>query len=346
MSQLTKTTRPESDPVRRDLPPTGRPAALRRSRAMWCLALLVASGLLAGSPQAFARQGVSGGSGTGASSDRVDLNDGIPREVENVTVDQKLGESLPLDLELTNSSGNRVAVAEFFDGERPVIVTLNYSNCPMLCNVQLNALTESLQELDLQIGKDFQILTLSIDPHEPPERIAQTKRSYVERLENQTAAADGWAFCTATEPVIERFADAIGFRYTYDVPSGEYYHPAMLAFVSPEGVISRYSLEVNFPPDQVKMALVEAGEGKVGGPVDQFLLWCYTYDPDRNSYVPQAWKLMRLGGAVTIFGMLAFLLPYWVGRKRSAARERGNDGSAANGPTSEAAGRPFATGER
>lgn len=310
------------------------------------MALFVAC-VAAVSPQALARQGVSGAQGVSdASSDRVDLNDGVPREVENVTVEQNLGESLPMDLDLTDSDGNRVAVSDFFDGDRPVIVTLNYSNCPMLCNVQLNALTESLQELDLRIGDDFQILTLSIDPHEPPERIAQTKRSYVERLDSQPSAAEGWAFCTATEPVIAEFADAIGFRFTYDEASGEYYHPAMLAFVSPQGVISRYSLEVHFPPDQVKMALVEAGEGKVGGAVDQFLLWCYTYDPDRNSYVPQAWKLMRLGGAITIAGMLACLLPYWVGRKRSSSRRGGNSGSPDGGPPQGARARPAGSGGR
>lgn len=315
------------------------PVAVGRMAVTAAHFTLVVACVIAVSTQAVARQGVTGGA-----SDRVDLNDGVPREVENVTVDQRLGESLPMGLELTDSSGNRVVVSDFFDGDRPVIVTLNYSNCPMLCNVQLNALTESLQELDLQVGEDFQILTLSIDPHEPPERIAQTKRSYVERLDRQPTVGEGWAFCTATQPVIAEFADAIGFRYTYDEKSGEYYHPAMLAFVSPEGMISRYSLEVHFPPDQVKMALVEAGEGKVGGAVDQFLLWCYTYDPDRNSYVPQAWKLMRLGGAVTIAGMLACLLPYWVGRKRAFSRSGGNSGDSESTPSQGSQSRPGGSG--
>ncbi len=267
----------------------------------------------------------------------VDLNDGIPREVEGVTVEQRLGDEIPPELALTDSQGQRLRTGDWFDGELPTIVTLNYSSCPMLCNVQLTALTESLAELDLRLGEDFRVLTVSIDPHEPTARIAETKRSYVGQLENHPQADQGWVFCTATQPVIERLTDALGFRYNYDQQTGEYYHPAMLAFVSPEGIITRYSLKVNFPPDQVKLALVEAGEGNVGGAVQQFLLWCYTYDPDRNSYVPQAWKLMRLGGAMTIVAMLVFLLPYWVGRKRTGAQkgERGSSGDprlTGNGP--------------
>lgn len=249
----------------------------------------------------------------------VDLNDGVPREVRDVTVDQRLGEQIPLDLTLVDSSGESLPIRKLFDGKRPTIVTLNYSNCPMLCNVQLNALTESLANLDLQLGVDFRVLTVSIDPHETSGRIRETKRGYVDRLERQPNAEQGWVFCTASQAAIDRLADALGFRYTYDRKSGEYFHPAMLAFVSPEGVITRYSLEVYFPPDQVKLALVEAGQGNVGGPVDQFLLWCYTYDPNKNSYVPEAWKLMRLGGAVTVIGMLACLAPYWVGRRRAGA---------------------------
>ena len=251
--------------------------------------------------------------------ERVDLNDGIPKEVEGVRVDQRLGERLPGDISLRDSTGEVFTTGSLFEHGRPLIVTLNYSDCPMLCNVQLTALTEALSGLQLQVGRDFDILTVSIDPNEPGERIAATKRSYLARLEGQRGAADGWRFCTAEESAIDRLTDALGFRYRYDVNSGEYYHPAMLAFVSPDGLISRYSLEVYFPPDQLKLALVEAGQGKVGKAVDQLLLWCYTYDPDRNSYVPHAWKLMRLGGALTIGLMFLALLPYWRGRRGSVS---------------------------
>jgi protein SCO1/2 len=245
------------------------------------------------------------------------LNNGVPREVENVTVEQKLGESIPLDLPLYDSMGRKVKTGYFIDGQKPTIITLNYSDCPMLCNVQLNQLTQSLEKMDLQIGEDFQILTVSIDPKESAETARKTKLKYIDQLsKSHPKADDGWEFCTAQQPIITKLADTLGFQYTFDPKSGEYYHPAMLAFVSPQGVITRYSLSVEFKPEDMKKALVEAGEGTVGTKVDQFILWCFSYDPSSNSYVPQAWKIMRLAGAGTVGLMLCCLAPYWIGRKR------------------------------
>jgi protein SCO1/2 len=246
------------------------------------------------------------------------LNDRVPRQVEDVTVEQKLGESIPLDILLTDSKGQPTKSGYFFDGKRPVLLTLNYSNCPVLCNVQLNALVDGLNKLSLRIGQDFQILTVSIDPKESTERINETKAKYIEILDQQPGALGGWHFCTARESSIKRLADAVGFRYTYDAKTGEYYHPAMLAFVSPDGVISRYSLDVTFPPDQTKLALIDASNGTIGTPVDQFIMWCFSYDPDRGSYVLAAWRLMRLGAATTVLMLLVTLVPYWIGKKRSA----------------------------
>jgi len=255
------------------------------------------------------------------------LNNGIPREVREVTIEQKLGGSIQLNLPMRDSRGERVESGYFIDGNKPTIITLNYSGCPMLCSVQLDQLTKSLGKLDLKIGRDFQILTVSIDPKEKPETAAKTKAKYIDMLRQTQLGADkGWAFCTADQSIITRLADNLGFRYTYDSKSGEYYHPAMLAFVSPTGVITRYSLTVDFPPDDMRKALVEAGEGSVGTPVDQVLLWCFSYDPDSNSYVPQAWRIMRLAGAGTVGLMIACLAPYWIGRKASPKlRNAGKD---------------------
>ncbi len=268
-----------------------------------------------GSQRAYAQADVRSGSD-------VVLNNGIPREVREVTIEQKLGGSIQLNLPMRDSRGERVESGYFIDGNKPTIITLNYSGCPMLCSVQLDQLTKSLGKLDLKIGRDFQILTVSIDPKEKPATAAKTKAKYIDMLRQTQPAADkGWAFCTADQSIITRLADNLGFRYTYDSKSGEYYHPAMLAFVSPTGVITRYSLTVDFPPDDMRKALVEAGEGSVGTPVDQVLLWCFSYDPDSNSYVPQAWRIMRLAGAGTVGLMIACLAPYWIGRKASPKRK-------------------------
>jgi len=252
------------------------------------------------------------------------LNDRVPKQVEDVTVEQKLGETIPLDVMLTDSLGRATRTGHYFDGTRPVLLTLNYSDCPVLCNVQLNALVETLNNLDLRLGRDFQILTVSIDPRESTERVRQTQQKFVEMLDQQPGAASAWHFCTARESSIKRLADAVGFRYTYDPQTREYYHPAMLAFLSPEGVITRYSLDVAFPPEQTKLALMDASNGTIGSPVDQFIMWCFSYDPDRGSYVLAAWRLMRLAAATTVAGLLVTLLPYWIGRKRSAALAAAN----------------------
>ncbi len=246
----------------------------------------------------------------------VELNNTIPFEQRGVTVQQKLGDKVPLNLPIKTSEGKAAKTGYFIDGQKPTILTLNYSNCPMLCNIQLNRLCQSLNKLDLQIGRDFNILTVSIDPTESTERIRETKQKYVDDLPNQPGAANGWAFCTAKQPIIKALADSVGFQYKYDRANQQYNHPAMLCYISPDGVISRYSLDISFPADQMKLALVDAGNGTVGNKVDQFILWCYSYDPDSNSYTPYAWRIMRLGGAMTIGVMLACLAPFWIGRKR------------------------------
>lgn len=240
--------------------------------------------------------------------------DDVPQQVDGVTVDQQLGAQLPLDLQVTDAAGEQRALKEFFDGKRPVIVTLNYSDCPVLCSVQLNALAKSVNETELSLGEDFQMLTVSIDPQESTERLRGTKELYVGLASEQPGAAEAWHFATADEQVIEGLTDALGFRYKYDAQTKQFNHPAMLAFLSPDGDISSYSLRMDFPPVDLKRSLVAAGNGEVGSPVDQFVIWCFSYDPERGRYVAEAWKLMRAGGLVTIGILAAFLVPYWLGR--------------------------------
>ncbi len=254
------------------------------------------------------------------SNDGVIRNDGVPRQLKDVTVEQKLGDKIPLTLPLTDSTGKRIKTGYLFDGTKPTIITLNYSSCPMLCSVQLNQMAQSLGELEQRVGDDFNILTVSIDPKETTATAAATKQKYLELLlRKQPGAEQGWTFCTASQPVITKLADVLGFRYTYDRASGEYYHPAMAAYVSPDGVITRYSLDVGFEPLDMKIALVEAGNGTVGTVVDQFILWCSNFDPDANSYVPQAWIIMKLAGASTVAIVLISLVPYWITRKGAPA---------------------------
>lgn len=244
------------------------------------------------------------------------LNDEVPKEVQGVGVDQNLGSNLPMEVAVVDSSGRQVRLGQLFQGERPVLVTLNYSDCPLLCSVQLNQLVQSLDQLELKIGEDFDLLTLSIDPNEPTQKISQTKDKYIALLPNQPGAAANWHFVTSDQNGIEKVTDALGFRYRYDELTKEYYHPAMLAFVSPGGVITRYSLDVAFPANQMNMAIIEASEGRVGSIVDQFLMLCFRYDAERNRYVASAWKIMRLGGMATVGFILVMVGPFWFGARR------------------------------
>ena len=267
-------------------------------------------------------------------SDVIDNND-VPLQVRGVTVDQNLGGQIPLNLPMRDADGRRVKTGYYFTGDRPVLVTLNYSSCPMLCSVQLNALTQSLRQLDLKIGKDFDILTLSIDPSETTATIAETKSNYVNQLTSaQPTADEGWHFCTADAPIIREMADRLGFRYRRDRRTGEYYHPAMVAFVSPDGVISRYSLEVAFPVNDLRKAIIEAGEGTVGTVVDQAILWCFQFDPEANRYTMVGRRVMYFGGIIFASGMLACLLPFWIGRRGQPLSDADFDARAADAQTS------------
>ena len=307
-NMLTKKTQPESRTGSPDI--VGVPIALTAVLAL--LMSVCASADVRANEQA-------------RSGSDVILNNNLPPEALGITVIQNLGDTIPKHLPLTDSSGRAIKTGYVFNGNLPTIVTLNYSNCPMLCSVQLNALTASLNQMDLKLGTDFQVLTVSIDPTETSRRAAETKANYLEALPNQAGADRGWTFATAKQPVITKLAETLGFKYRYDATIKQYNHPAMLAFVSPDGVITRYSLSIDFPPDQLKLALVEAGEGNVGSTVDQFILWCYSYDPDSNSYTPHAWKIMRLCGLGFIGLMFVTLVPYWAGRKGSPTPQSEDD---------------------
>ncbi|QDS90185.1 SCO family protein [Rosistilla ulvae] len=242
----------------------------------------------------------------------------LPASVQEVGVEQRLGETLPLNTVFFDERGQKVRLNQFFDGQRPVLVTLNYSDCPMLCSLQLNKLVTALDELDLEVGKDFQIVTISIDPKETPFKARETKSKYVNILPRE-GVADGWHFLTGKQDSITKVADAIGFRYKFIPETGQYSHAAMLAFCTPEGMISSYLLLIDYPADQVKLGLLAAGGGNIGSLVDNFVLYCSVYNPLEGSYTASAWKIMRLSAAATVLLLLIGLVPYWLGRRKTSA---------------------------
>ena len=242
------------------------------------------------------------------------INDGLPSEAQGVGIDQKLGAVISGDLAFRDEAGNKVYLGKYFDGRRPVLLSLNYSNCPMLCSVQLNQLVMGLEKIELSPGADFEVLSVSIDPKETPDKAADTKAKYLKTLRRE-GYDSAWHFLTGDTTAIKQLADEIGFRYRRDSKTGEYYHPAMLAYMSPDRKVTSYQLSVDYPAQQLKLGLLDAADGKIGSLVDSLPLLCFVYDAERGSYVMSAWKIMRLGSGLTVIGLVAALLPFWIGRR-------------------------------
>ena len=221
-------------------------------------------------------------------------------EMEGVGIEQKLDQYVPRDVRFVDEDGTAVAFEDYLGRDKPIILTLNYYRCPMLCSLTLNGMLDGLKELDWSAGSEFDIVTVSINPDEGPELAKGKKKSYLAEYGREEAAA-GWHFLTGDESDIKRLADGVGFGYRYDEVSGEYAHTASIIFITPEGRISRYMNDVVFQPRDLRLALVESSEGRIGSPLDTLLLFnCFQWDPERNSYVADAWKIMRLGGVLTV----------------------------------------------
>jgi protein SCO1/2 len=245
------------------------------------------------------------------------MAEGLPAELEGLDIVEKLDARIPLDLKFADETGRQVALGEYFNQGRPVVLTLVYYECPMLCNEVLNGLTDAMNEIDLQAGKDFTAVTVSFDPGETPELASRKKAGYMMRYSKEADAA-GWMFHTGTQESVAKLTEAVGFGYRYTPGNDQYAHGAAIMFLTPDGRLSRYIKEAYPKPEDVKLALIEASEGRIGSRWDRFILWCYHYDPEANSYVADAMKLMRLGGVATMLVIGIGLFVLWR-RDRSAA---------------------------
>lgn len=234
----------------------------------------------------------------------------LPEDLMEVGVTEHLNEQIPLDLPFVDSKGKAVKLADYFDGQLPVVLTLNYSDCPMLCSLQLDGLFDGLKQMKLDLGKHYRILTVSIDPKEPTERAALTRDKYL-RMYQRPGAGEGYAVVTGKNENIKKLADAVGFHYRYVPETGEYSHVAVTMICTPDGVLSRYLNGVEYNPQTLRLAVLEAAQGKIGGPMDRFFLYCFQYDSAAGKYGPSAFKLMRLGGAVMVLVIGGILVVYW-----------------------------------
>ncbi|MBY0278374.1 SCO family protein [Candidatus Binatia bacterium] len=228
-----------------------------------------------------------------------------PEALREVGFDQKLDQQIPLDLHFRDESGKDVRLGDFF-GTRPVVLSLAYFSCPMLCGLHLNGLASSLKPLRLEPGQDFEIVTVSFDPRDTPDKATVKKKDTLERYERR-GAEHGWHFLTGDVEQIRALTSAVGFRYQYDEKRGEFAHPAGVVLLTPEGHVSRYLFGIDYSPRDLRLGLVESAQGKIGTLVDQVLLFCFHYDPSMGRYSAIALNSVRVGGVLTLLGLVVFI---------------------------------------
>jgi protein SCO1/2 len=232
----------------------------------------------------------------------------VPAPLQSVGFDQKLDQQVPLDLEFRDELGNRVRLRDSFDG-KPVILVLAWYRCPQLCNEVLNGLVRALLDIPLDLGKDFNIVTVSFDPRETPELAAAKKHVYLERY-GRARDASAWRFLTGEEEPIRELTDSVGFRYSWDARTEQFAHASGIVVLTPDGRVSRYFFDIRYSPRDLRLGLVEASGGKIGSRVDQVLLYCFHYDPAIGKYGVTIMNVVRLGGVLTMLaiGLLWFVL--------------------------------------
>ena len=233
-----------------------------------------------------------------------------PAAVKGVDVLERLGDRVPEAGRFVDAEGRPFRLADVLHQGKPVILTLVYYRCPALCSLVLSGLTRSLRGLDLKLGEDYRVVTLSIDPTETPRMAAESKRGHMQAL-GADPLTPAWTFGTGNDEEIHPLAQALGFQYTYDEPSKQYAHAAAIFVLSPDGKISRYLYGIDFPTRDMRMALVEAGQGKVGTALDRVLLTCFKYDPATRRFEPYVLGFIRIGASLVFVALATLLAVLW-----------------------------------
>jgi protein SCO1/2 len=228
-----------------------------------------------------------------------------PGLLSKVGIDQRLNQQIPLDLPFTDEAGRDVRLGDYF-GKRPVILALVYYECPMLCTQVLNGLVSALGMLTFDVGREFDVVAVSINPKEGPGLAAQKKQAYLDRYKRPQTAA-GWHFLTGKEENIQRLAAAVGFRYAFDEAIQQYAHGAGIEVLTPRGVLSKYFYGIEFSVRDLKFGLIEASEERIGTVIDTALLLCYHYDPATGKYGATAIEAIRIGAVATVLALVSFL---------------------------------------
>lgn len=241
----------------------------------------------------------------------------VPRELENTNIEDKAGAKLPLDIAMTDQDGKAVVLGDYFTStSRPVILTIGYYGCPMLCSLVLNGMVEGLKRVNYKIGEEYRIVSVSIDERETYDLARKKQEAYSAALGIPAEQKDAWTFHVMTAGEAKRLADAAGFHYYFDKKNDQFAHGAGFFVLSPLGVLSRTLFGISFEPKDIKLALSEAADGKIGSFVDRVLLSCFHYDPDSHRYGVYIFGVMRLCGILTILILGTVLILFFRGEKK------------------------------
>ena len=230
----------------------------------------------------------------------------VPPQFKTVTFAQRLNQQVPLDTMLKDESGRAVKLGDYF-GRKPVVMAFVYYQCPMLCPLTLNGISSALKALPYVPGKEFEIVIVSFDPRDTPESANAKKRAHLAHW-NKADTADGWHFLTGDAASISRVTSAAGFSYKWDESTGQFAHVSGLLMLTPDGRLARYFYGVEYSPKELRLALTETGNGRIGSAVEELLLYCFHYDPTTGQYGLAVMRLVRLGGLLTVAAVLGFVI--------------------------------------
>ena len=244
----------------------------------------------------------------GARTESGKSSNGLPVALRDVGIEQKLNQQLPLDVVFHDESGQEVKLGQYF-GQKPIVLAFVYYDCPMLCTQVLNGMVTSFRVLPFQVGKEFDVVTVSFDPRENSALAAKKKNVYVNYLPEKMRAntANGWHFLTGDQANIAKLTDAVGFRYHYDEATKQFAHASAIMVATPQGKLSHYFYGIEYAPRDLRLALIESSANKIGSPVDQLLLYCYHYDPATGKYGAAIMKIMRIAGVLTVLTIIAMI---------------------------------------
>ncbi|HEU4385062.1 MAG TPA: SCO family protein [Anaeromyxobacteraceae bacterium] len=242
----------------------------------------------------------------------------VPSLLESVEIVEHLGDRVPPDATFRDQGGRAVTLGELTAGDQPVVMALVYYECPMLCGLVLGGLARGMRQTGLELGKDFRAVSVSFDPREKPGLALVRQSAYLQSMGKPDRTGD-WRFLTGEEPQIRKVTEAVGFKYAWDQATKQFAHAAAIVVLSPGGRISRYLYGVEYPGRDLRLALVEAAQGRVGTSFDRLLLTCYRYDPAARRYVPYAMGFVKAGAALAALVLAGALAVFW----RREARKGG-----------------------